>query len=77
MIDNRKVIKRCSWVPENKPHYVQYHDEEWGMAVHDDTKHFEMLVLEGAQAGLSWETILLRREGYRKAFHHFDLKKKS
>lgn len=55
--------------------YEKYHDEEWGVPVHDDQKLFEMLILEGAQAGLSWESILKRREGYRKAFHHFDPKK--
>lgn len=64
--------KRCFWVGENKPHYNEYHDKEWGRPVHDDRKHFEFIILEGAQAGLSWETILLRREGYRKAFAQFD-----
>jgi DNA-3-methyladenine glycosylase I len=67
-----KVRTRCAWVPEGKPDYVLYHDTEWGRPVHDDRKHFEMLVLEGAQAGLSWYTILRRREGYRKAFKNFD-----
>jgi DNA-3-methyladenine glycosylase I len=62
---------RCRWVGL-KTHLIRYHDEEWGMPVHDDRKHFEMLLLEGAQAGLTWETILLRREGYRKAFAGFD-----
>lgn len=62
---------RCRWVGL-KPHLIRYHDDEWGAPVHDDRKHFEMLVLEGAQAGLTWETILLRREGYRKAFAGFD-----
>lgn len=62
---------RCGWVGL-KPHLIRYHDEEWGVPVHDDRKHFEMLLLEGAQAGLTWETILLRREGYRKAFVEFD-----
>ncbi len=62
---------RCGWVGV-KPHLLRYHDEEWGVPVHDDRTHFEMLLLEGAQAGLSWETILLRREGYRKAFAGFD-----
>lgn len=66
-------IVRCSWVPlEEKEDYVKYHDSEWGVPVHDDIKHFEMLTLEGAQAGLSWYTILKRREGYRKAFKQFD-----
>ncbi len=62
---------RCGWVG-NKPHFIPYHDEEWGVPIHDDRRHFEMLILEGAQAGLSWSTILLRREGYRKAFAGFD-----
>jgi len=62
---------RCEWVGE-KPHLIRYHDEEWGRPVHDDRTHFEMLQLEGAQAGLSWETILLRREGYRRAFARFN-----
>jgi DNA-3-methyladenine glycosylase I len=65
-------LTRCNWVGKNKPHYEKYHDEEWGVAVHDDDKHFEMLILEGAQAGLNWETILKRREGYRRAFNNFD-----
>jgi DNA-3-methyladenine glycosylase I len=62
---------RCAWVG-GKPHFIRYHDREWGVPVHSDRKHFEMLLLEGAQAGLAWETILLRREGYRKAFAGFD-----
>ena len=62
---------RCEWVGL-KPHMQKYHDEEWGVAVHDDRVHFEMLILEGAQAGLSWDTILNKREGYRKAFKFFD-----
>jgi DNA-3-methyladenine glycosylase I len=66
---------RCPWVPEGKPDYAHYHDTEWGQPVHDDQKLFEMLILEGAQAGLSWYTILQRREGYRKAFKAFDPKK--
>jgi len=65
---------RCAWVGQGKPFYEAYHDEEWGVPVHDDRKHFEMLLLEGAQAGLSWETILKRREGYRRAFKAFDPK---
>ncbi len=66
---------RCAWCPPNDPLYVQYHDEEWGVPVHDDRLLFEMLILEGAQAGLSWATILKRRESYRAAFDHFDAKK--
>ncbi|MDD9267984.1 DNA-3-methyladenine glycosylase I [Paenibacillus sp. GCM10023248] len=62
---------RCSWVNED-PLYVDYHDHEWGVPVHDDRKLFEMLNLEGAQAGLSWYTILKKREGYREAFEGFD-----
>ncbi len=62
---------RCRWVG-GKPHFIRYHDQEWGVPVHSDRKHFEMLLLEGAQAGLSWETILLRREGYRQAFAGFN-----
>jgi DNA-3-methyladenine glycosylase I len=62
---------RCGWVTAD-PLYLAYHDEEWGVPVHDDRRLFEMLVLEGAQAGLSWITILKRREGYRRAFAGFD-----
>lgn len=65
---------RCGWVGV-KPHVITYHDREWGVPVHDDRRHFEMLLLEGAQAGLTWETILLRRDGYRRAFAEFDPKK--
>src|SRR6202789_1045382 len=65
---------RCAWCPED-PLYVAYHDTEWGVAVHADEKLFEMLCLEGAQAGLSWLTILRKRETYRKAFDGFDAEK--
>ncbi|MDP3581155.1 MAG: DNA-3-methyladenine glycosylase I [Ignavibacteria bacterium] len=65
---------RCGW-STNDPLYIAYHDEEWGVPVHDDQKLFEMLILEGAQAGLSWITILRKRENYRKAFNNFDAKK--
>ncbi len=65
-------LPRCGWVRLDEPLYVAYHDEEWGVPVHDDRQLFEMLILEGAQAGLSWLTILRRREGYRKAFDGFD-----
>lgn len=64
--------QRCAWVNKTNELYIKYHDEEWGVPVHDDIKHFEMLILEGAQAGLNWETILKKREGYRRAFHNFD-----
>jgi DNA-3-methyladenine glycosylase I len=63
---------RCTWVPAGDPLYVAYHDDEWGVPSHDDRHLFEMLVLEGAQAGLSWSTILHRRVGYRRAFAGFD-----
>jgi DNA-3-methyladenine glycosylase I len=65
---------RCGWVSDD-PLSVRYHDEEWGVPVHDDARFFEMLVLEGAQAGLSWMTILRKREGYRRAFSGFDAKR--
>ncbi len=64
-------MNRCPWC-EGTPLYVKYHDEEWGVPLHNDKKHFEFLVLEGAQAGLSWLTVLKRRDGYRKAFAGFD-----
>ncbi len=65
------MLTRCAWVGD-EPLYVAYHDQEWGVPVHDDRSLFEFLVLEGAQAGLSWLTILRKREGYRKAFLGFD-----
>lgn len=63
--------RRCGWCLKFDQ-YIRYHDEEWGLPVHDDRTHFEFLILEGAQAGLSWSTILKKREGYRKAFAGFD-----
>ncbi|RYY31305.1 MAG: DNA-3-methyladenine glycosylase I [Sphingobacteriaceae bacterium] len=69
-----KSITRCSW-PGTDELYIKYHDEEWGKEVHDDKTLFEFLILESAQAGLSWITILRRREGYRKAFAGFDVQK--
>jgi len=68
---------RCAWLNLKNPLYVEYHDKEWGVPVHNDQKLFEMLILEGAQAGLRWETVLNKREGYRKAFKNFDVKKVS
>jgi len=65
---------RCGWVTDN-PLYLEYHDHEWGVPLHDDRALFELLVLEGAQAGLSWLTILQKREGYRRAFRGFDPEK--
>lgn len=70
-----KDLPRCEWVPLDQPRYLAYHDEEWGVPSHDDRHLFEMLTLEGAQAGLSWSTILNKREGYRKAFAGFDAAK--
>jgi DNA-3-methyladenine glycosylase I len=66
---------RCAWAPLDQPAYLEYHDEEWGVPSHDDRHLFEMLVLEGAQAGLSWSTILNKRVGYRRAFAGFDAAK--
>jgi DNA-3-methyladenine glycosylase I len=65
-------LKRCRWVPADDPQYLRYHDEEWGRPVHDDRLLFEMLILEGAQAGLSWSTVLHKRRGYRRAFARFN-----
>src|SRR5437879_7925602 len=69
------VDKRCSWVNVNDPLLLEYHDREWGVPVHSDPKHFEVLVLSGAQAGLSWSLVLKKREGYRRAFDKFDPEK--
>lgn len=66
---------RCGWVNNTFPEYVKYHDEEWGVPVYDDKTHFEFLILEGAQAGLSWSTVLKKREGYKQAFADFDVEK--
>jgi DNA-3-methyladenine glycosylase I len=68
-------LKRCKWCEGSFEDYVTYHDQEWGVPVHDDRKHFEFLILEGAQAGLSWATILKRRAGYRIAFANFEVEK--
>lgn len=68
-------MNRCGWVNLDEPIYVTYHDEEWGVPCHDDRKLFEMLNLEGAQAGLSWITVLKKRENYRTAFDQFDAEK--
>ena len=67
--------RRCAWVNLKNDLYIKYHDEDWGVPVHDEDKLFEMLILEGAQAGLSWETVLKKRENYRKAFDNFNPKK--
>jgi DNA-3-methyladenine glycosylase I len=71
----KREIERCEWTGVVHAEYIRYHDEEWGVPVHDDRKQFEFLLLEGAQAGLSWWTILSRREQYRKAFVDFDPQK--
>lgn len=70
--DEKDSYRRCAWVNLSNPRYVDYHDTQWGVPVHDDRFLFEMLVLEGAQAGLSWETILNKREAYRCAFDNFE-----
>jgi len=70
-------MKRCDWADEKNSVYLKYHDEEWGVPVHDDRLLFEMLILEGAQAGLSWSTILKKRKNYQKAFDNFDFNKVS
>ena len=70
-----KKITRCEWAEGVGLNYIEYHDKEWGVPVHDDRTQFEFLILEGAQAGLSWSTILNKRDGYRKAFAEFDVEK--
>jgi DNA-3-methyladenine glycosylase I len=67
--------KRCHWADDGDPEYVRYHDREWGQPVHDDWRLFEMLTLEGAQAGLSWSTVLRKRANYLRAFARFDVRK--
>src|SRR3954447_19622173 len=69
------AINRCTWVNPDDALMQEYHDREWGVPVHDDRRHFEFLVLEGAQAGLSWSIVLKKREGYRRAFSQFDPEK--
>lgn len=68
-------MQRCSWVDEKSDIYVKYHDEEWGVPKYDDRELFELLILEGFQAGLSWICVLKKREAFRKAFDNFDVKK--
>jgi DNA-3-methyladenine glycosylase I len=70
-----KKLRRCDWAGESSLRYIEYHDTEWGVPVWDDRRQFEFLILEGAQAGLSWSTILNKRDGYRKAFAEFDPQK--
>jgi DNA-3-methyladenine glycosylase I len=71
----KRPISRCTWVDSDNPLMLEYHDREWGVPVHDDRRHFEFLVLEAAQAGLSWSIVLKKREGYRRAFSQFDPRK--
>jgi len=68
-------LNRCAWVPTDDALMLEYHDREWGVPVHEDRKHFEFLLLEGAQAGLSWSIVLKKREAYRRAFSQFDPRK--
>jgi DNA-3-methyladenine glycosylase I len=68
-------IPRCTWAEKGFKEYLDYHDKEWGVPVYDDKTHFEFLILEGAQAGLSWSTVLKKRDGYRKAFAYFEVAK--
>ncbi len=68
-------LKRCTWALSGNDLYLDYHDNEWGVPVFDEQKQFEFLILEGAQAGLSWSTVLNKREGYRQAFANFDIEK--
>lgn len=70
-----KLLHRCNWANPNNPRYIAYHDEEWGVPCHDELRLFEMLNLEGAQAGLSWETVLNKRDSYRAAFDQWDAEK--
>ncbi|MCD4697703.1 MAG: DNA-3-methyladenine glycosylase I [Bacteroidales bacterium] len=67
-------METCSW-PNNDPLMIEYHDKEWGVTVHDDRKHFEFMVLDAFQAGLSWAIVLKKREGFRKTFENFEIKK--
>lgn len=75
MAAKKGEIKRCPWLDLSKEDYVAYHDEEWGVPVHEDRKLFEFLILESAQAGLSWYTVLKKRENYRRAFASFDVQR--
>src|ERR671912_2189902 len=74
-VKNPSPPNRCPWVDLTKPDYVAYHDREWGVPVHDDRAIFEFLILEGAQAGLSWYTVLRKRAAYKRAFANFDPEK--
>lgn len=73
-MSNKQTVERCPWSTKTA-HEQAYHDAEWGVPVYDDRLLFEMIILEGAQAGLSWSTVLAKRAGYQKAFHHFEVEK--
>lgn len=75
MSNNLTKVCRCPWLDNSKPDYVAYHDHEWGVPVNEDKKFFEFLILESAQAGLSWYTVLKRRQGYKEAFSNFEVDK--
>lgn len=75
MEDTNNLVCRCSWCNLKNQLYVKYHDEEWGIPTYDDKKLFELLILEPFQAGLSWETVLMKRESFRQAFDNFDIDK--
>lgn len=75
MSNNLTKVCRCPWLDNSKPDYVAYHDHEWGVPVNEDKKFFEFLILESAQAGLSWYTVLKRRQGYKEAFSNFEVEK--
>ena len=75
MQKHQNIVNRCSWVNYKNPLYIQYHDTEWGIPQHADKRLFEMLMLECFQAGLSWECVLNKREGFRRAFDGFDAEK--
>lgn len=77
LIRGDKLTKRCEWVPEDNELYREYHDSEWGVPVHDDRLLFEKIILDGVQAGLSWLTVLKKRERYRKVYDNFDVLKVS
>jgi DNA-3-methyladenine glycosylase I len=74
-VNAKTSLDRCDWLNLENKEYVKYHDKEWGVPIHNDRKLFEMLILEGVQAGLSWSTVLKKRENYRKAFDNFDYEK--
>ncbi|MCM1143574.1 MAG: DNA-3-methyladenine glycosylase I [Blautia sp.] len=76
-MNEKKITRRCAWVNMKNPLYIQYHDTEWGVPLHTDKELYELLILEGFQAGLSWECVLNKRENFRRAFDDFDVEKVS